>query len=120
MTPAQISKAAQRARGNVQALLDHRNAFTIGWCAAFVQRGRLHVVQRVHLAEGACRVLLNRQITVAIDWLNNVRASTGARGVFICVDERGYTVRLAGALYHVDPSNVRVQHAKGSAYEAAA
>lgn len=52
MTPSQIKQAARRARGNVQSLLDHRNAFTIGWCAAFVQWGRVHVVQRVHVAEG--------------------------------------------------------------------
>jgi hypothetical protein len=51
MTPSQINKAARRARGNVQSLLDHRNAFTIGWCAAFVQWGRIHVVQRAHIAE---------------------------------------------------------------------
>ena len=45
MTPSQINQAIRRARGNVQSLLDHRNAFTIGWCAAFVQWGRIHVVQ---------------------------------------------------------------------------
>lgn len=52
MTPNQINQAARRARGNVQVLLDHRTAFTLGWCAAFVQWGRVHVVQRVHLTEG--------------------------------------------------------------------
>jgi len=51
MTPDQIKQATRRARGNVQSLLDRRNAFTIGWCAAFVQWGRLHVVQRARLAE---------------------------------------------------------------------
>ena len=51
MTKTQIDEALRRARGNVQSLLDHRNAFTLGWCAAFVQWDRLHVVQRAHLAE---------------------------------------------------------------------
>ena len=52
MTKAQIAKATQRARGNVQSLLDHRNAFTVGWCAAFVQWGRIHIVQRANIVEG--------------------------------------------------------------------
>ena len=30
----------------VQPLLDSRRAHTIGWCAAFVQFGAMHVVQR--------------------------------------------------------------------------
>jgi hypothetical protein len=52
MTKAQLRKAVQIARGNVQSLLDHRNTFTIGWCAAFMQWGRIHVVQLASLAEG--------------------------------------------------------------------
>jgi hypothetical protein len=52
MTKAQIARAAKRARGNVQSLLDHRNTFTIGWCAAFMQWGRIHIVQRAHIGEG--------------------------------------------------------------------
>ena len=51
LTQSQIKAAHRRARGNVQSLLDHRNAFTIGWCAAFVQWGKIHVIQRAHLAE---------------------------------------------------------------------
>jgi len=53
MTPSQIKAAARRARSNLlNGLCMHRNAFTIGWCAAFVQWGKIHVVQRAHLAEG--------------------------------------------------------------------
>ena len=44
MWPKQ-NKDVRRARGNVQLLLNHRTAFTIGWCAAFVQWGRVHIVQ---------------------------------------------------------------------------
>ena len=51
MTRAQKRTALRRARGNVDVLLSHKNAFTIGWCAAFVQWGRVHVVQRAHLSE---------------------------------------------------------------------
>lgn len=47
LTKAQIKEAAQCARSNLlNGLCEHRNAFTIGWCAAFVQWGRLHIVQR--------------------------------------------------------------------------
>lgn len=50
MTRAQIDKAYRRARGNlINGLCAHRNAFTIGWCAAFVQWGKIHVVQRAVL-----------------------------------------------------------------------
>ena len=52
LTQSQIKAATRRARSNLLAVLtDRRNAFTIGWCAAFVQWGRVHVVQRAHLAE---------------------------------------------------------------------
>lgn len=33
----------------VEPLLTHRNTHTIGWCAAFVQFGRLHIVQRAEI-----------------------------------------------------------------------
>lgn len=47
MTSNQIHTATRNARAIVSTvLLSHRNEFTIGWCAAFVQWGRLHVVQR--------------------------------------------------------------------------
>ena len=52
MSPSQIHKATQSARANVQTFLDHRNAFTIGWCAAFVQFGRIYIVQRPHRVRG--------------------------------------------------------------------
>lgn len=46
----EIDKAACRARGNLLVTFTERrgrcNAFTIGWCAAFVQWGRIYVVQR--------------------------------------------------------------------------
>jgi hypothetical protein len=48
MTSSQIDEAARLARANVQTFLDHRNAFTLGWCAAFVQGGLVYVVQRPH------------------------------------------------------------------------
>ena len=52
LTPSQIKAARLRARGNLLAVFTpHKNAFTIGWCAAFVQWGHIHIVQRVHLAE---------------------------------------------------------------------
>ena len=52
LTQSQIKAAARRARGNLLAVFTpHRNAFTIGWCAAFVQWGCIHVVQRAYLAE---------------------------------------------------------------------
>ncbi len=52
MNASQIQTATRRARAIVSTVLvEHRNAFTIGWCAAFVQWGRLHIVQRAHLAE---------------------------------------------------------------------
>lgn len=52
MTPAQIKAARKRARSNLlNGLCTHRNAFTIGWCAAFMQRGRIHIVQRAQLPE---------------------------------------------------------------------
>ncbi len=47
LTQAQIDKATRHARSNLlNGLCVHRNAFTIGWCAAFVQWGRIHIVQR--------------------------------------------------------------------------
>jgi hypothetical protein len=52
LTDSQIQDATRRARAVVSAVLvEHRNEFTIGWCAAFVQFGRIHVVQRACLAE---------------------------------------------------------------------
>lgn len=52
MIQAQIKAARRRARGNLLAVFtERRNAFTIGWCAAFVQWGCLHIVQRAHIAE---------------------------------------------------------------------
>ena len=52
MTQAQITAATKHARGNLlNGLCAHRNAFTIGWCAAFIQWGKIHVVQRAHLPE---------------------------------------------------------------------
>jgi hypothetical protein len=52
LTQSQIQIATRRARAVVSYVLtEHRNAFTIGWCAAFVQFGRIHVVQRSHRAE---------------------------------------------------------------------
>ena len=51
LTQSQINKALRLARGNMQPLLDHRKPFSIGWCAAFMQWGRLHVVQRACIAE---------------------------------------------------------------------
>lgn len=50
MTESQIDAARRRARGNVGVLLSHRNAFTIGWCAAFVQGRLVYVVQRAAVA----------------------------------------------------------------------
>jgi hypothetical protein len=53
LTPAQIKAATRRSRSNLlNGLCMHRNAFTIGWCAAFMQWGRIHVVQRAHMPEG--------------------------------------------------------------------
>jgi len=47
LTQSQIKAATRRARAIVSSVLvEHRNAFTIGWCAAFVQWDRIHVVQR--------------------------------------------------------------------------
>lgn len=46
MTKAQMEVARRRTRGNLTVLSEHRKIFTIGWCAAFVQWGRVHVVQR--------------------------------------------------------------------------
>ena len=47
MTPAQVKDARRYARSNLlNGLCEHRNAFTIGWCAAFMQWGIIHVVQR--------------------------------------------------------------------------
>lgn len=47
LTQSQIEAATRRARGVVSSvLLPHRNTFTVGWCAAFVQWGRVYVVQR--------------------------------------------------------------------------
>jgi hypothetical protein len=52
LTQSQITTAARRARAVVSTvLLSHRNTFTVGWCAAFVQGGRVHVVQRAHVPE---------------------------------------------------------------------
>jgi hypothetical protein len=52
MTQSQIKAATKRARGNLlNGLCTHRNTFTIGWCAAFIQWGKIHVVQRAQLAE---------------------------------------------------------------------
>jgi hypothetical protein len=52
MTPSQIQDAKRRARSNLlNGLCAQRKAFTIGWCAAFIQWGRIHVVQRAQLAE---------------------------------------------------------------------
>ena len=52
MTQAQIKAATKSARSNLlNGLCAHRNAFTIGWCAAFIQWGKIHVVQRAHLPE---------------------------------------------------------------------
>jgi hypothetical protein len=51
LTQAQIKAAARHARSNLLATFtDRRNAFTIGWCAAFVQWGRIHIVQRAEVA----------------------------------------------------------------------
>ena len=50
MTESQIKDARRRARGNLLAVFtERRNAFTIGWCAAFIQWGRIHVVQRTQV-----------------------------------------------------------------------
>lgn len=47
LTQSQIEAAARRARASVsETLTSRRNAFTIGWCTAFVQWGRIYVVQR--------------------------------------------------------------------------
>ncbi len=47
LTQIQIDTATRCARAIVSSVrLSHRNAFTLGWCAAFMQFGRLHVVQR--------------------------------------------------------------------------
>jgi hypothetical protein len=52
MTKAQIDKVRCRARSNLlNGLCAQRKKFTIGWCAAFVQWGRIHVVQRAHMPE---------------------------------------------------------------------
>ena len=52
MTQAQIKAATKRARGDLlNGLCEHRNAFTIGWCAAFIQWGKIHVVQRAQIEE---------------------------------------------------------------------
>jgi hypothetical protein len=52
MTQAQIDQATRRARAIVSTVLvEHRNAFTIGGCAAFMQWGRIYVVQRAHIVE---------------------------------------------------------------------
>ncbi len=49
-----IEAATRRARAIVSTvLLQHRNAFTIGWAAAFVQWNRLHIVQSVRMSGGA-------------------------------------------------------------------
>jgi hypothetical protein len=53
MPPAQIKTATRHARSNLlNGLCQHRKAFTIGWCAAFMQWGRIHVVQHAHMPEG--------------------------------------------------------------------
>lgn len=50
LTKAQIDKACRHARGNLlNGLCAQRKAFTIGWCAAFVQWGKIHIVQRAVL-----------------------------------------------------------------------
>lgn len=51
LTQSQIKAAARRSRANVLAVFtSRRNAFTIGWCAAFVQWNRIYVVQRAEVA----------------------------------------------------------------------
>ena len=50
LTPTQIKAERRRARGNLLAVFTERkNAFTIGWCAAFIQWGKIHVVQRAQV-----------------------------------------------------------------------
>lgn len=52
LTQSQIESVTRRVRLVVSTvLLSHRKTFTIGWCAAFMQWGRVHVVQRAHLPE---------------------------------------------------------------------
>lgn len=52
MTPSQIKDATRHARSNLlNGLCAHKNAFTIGWCAALIQWGCIHVVQRAQPAE---------------------------------------------------------------------
>ena len=52
MIQSQIKAATRHARSNLlNGLCMHRNAFTIGWCAAFIQWGRIHIVQRAHIAK---------------------------------------------------------------------
>ena len=52
LTQAQIKAARRAARSNLLAVFTERkNAFTIGWCAAFIQWGKIHVVQRAHPPE---------------------------------------------------------------------
>jgi hypothetical protein len=49
-SPSQIKDATRRGRANLlNGLCMHKNAFTIGWCAAFIQWGRVHVVQRAEM-----------------------------------------------------------------------
>ena len=50
LTRAQIVAAAQWARQNLlNGLCAQKKTFTIGWGAAFVQFGRVHVVQRAEM-----------------------------------------------------------------------
>lgn len=52
MTSSQIKAATRSARSNLlNGLCAQRKTFTVGWCAAFIQFGSIHVVQRAQLAE---------------------------------------------------------------------
>jgi hypothetical protein len=47
LTQSQIKAATRRARSNLlKVFTTRRNVHMLGWCAAFVQFGRVHVVQR--------------------------------------------------------------------------
>jgi hypothetical protein len=50
LSPSEIEAFRRRGRANVLATFESRhNAFTLGWCAAFVQYNRVYVVQRAQV-----------------------------------------------------------------------
>ena len=50
MTQSQINAARRRScKSLLTVFTKHRNAFSIGWCAAFIQWGLIHVVQRTQV-----------------------------------------------------------------------